>query len=44
VHVWTVNDRDEMERLLDLGVDAILSDRPTVLKQVLTGRGLWIDG
>ncbi|CAA9262141.1 MAG: Glycerophosphoryl diester phosphodiesterase [uncultured Acidimicrobiales bacterium] len=44
LHVWTINDRDEMERLLDLGVDAILSDRPTVLKQVLTGRGLWIDG
>ena len=44
VHVWTINDRDEMERLLDLGVDAILSDRPAVLKQVLTDRGLWIDG
>lgn len=42
VHVWTINDRAEMERLLDLGVDAILSDRPTLLKQVLTDRGLWI--
>jgi glycerophosphoryl diester phosphodiesterase len=42
VHVWTINDREEMERLLDLGVDAILSDRPTVLKQVLVDRGAWI--
>ncbi len=44
VHVWTINEAEEMERLLDLGVDAILSDRPSVLKQVLTDRGLWIDG
>ncbi len=42
VHVWTINDRSEMERLLDLGVDAILSDRPTLLKEVFTERGLWI--
>ena len=42
VHVWTINERDEMERLLDLGVDAILSDRPTLLKEVMADRGLWI--
>lgn len=41
VHVWTINDRDTMEWLLDLGVDAILSDRPTLLKQVFTERSLW---
>lgn len=41
VHVWTVNDREAMEWLLDLGVDAILSDTPTLLKQVFTERGLW---
>jgi glycerophosphoryl diester phosphodiesterase len=41
VHVWTINDRPTMEWLLDLGVDAILSDRPTLLKQVFTERGLW---
>ncbi|MDQ3896700.1 MAG: glycerophosphodiester phosphodiesterase [Actinomycetota bacterium] len=41
VHVWTVNERPAMERLLDLGVGAILSDRPTLLKQVFTERAVW---
>ncbi|HEX2048508.1 MAG TPA: glycerophosphodiester phosphodiesterase family protein [Acidimicrobiales bacterium] len=41
VHVFTINDRPTMEWLLDLGVDAVLSDRPTLLKQVFTERGLW---
>ncbi|HVE47371.1 MAG TPA: glycerophosphodiester phosphodiesterase [Acidimicrobiales bacterium] len=41
VHVWTVNERPVMERLVDLGVDGIFSDRPAVLKDVLTERGLW---
>jgi hypothetical protein len=30
-----------MERLLDLNVDAILSDRPALLKEVFGERGLW---
>jgi glycerophosphoryl diester phosphodiesterase len=42
VHVWAINERSEMERLLDLGVDGLLSDRPSLLKQVFTERGLWI--
>ena len=41
VHVWTINDADEMGRLLDLGVDGIMTDRPAVLKEVLERRQAW---
>ena len=43
VHVWTIDDEAEMERLLDLGVDGIMTDRPTLLKGVLERRGQWYD-
>jgi glycerophosphoryl diester phosphodiesterase len=39
VHVWTINDVDEMSRLLDLGVDGLVSDRPTPLATLLAERG-----
>jgi glycerophosphoryl diester phosphodiesterase len=39
VHVWTVNDAPDMRRLLDWGADAIMTDRPTLLEQVLRERG-----
>jgi glycerophosphoryl diester phosphodiesterase len=40
VHVWTINDRDEMARLVDLGVDGIITDLPTTLVGVLDARGV----
>jgi glycerophosphoryl diester phosphodiesterase len=41
VHVWTINERSEIERLLDLGVDGIMTDDTDVLRAVLIERGLW---
>ena len=38
VHAWTVNDGVTMRRLLDMGVDGIVTDRPDVLNDVLADR------
>jgi glycerophosphoryl diester phosphodiesterase len=41
VHVWTVNDRDVMTSLLDLGADGIMTDQTELLREVLVSRGQW---
>ena len=38
IHAWTVNDRDEMNRVLDMGVDGIITDDPVTLQEVLAER------
>lgn len=38
VHVWTVNDPQDMRRLLDLGVDGLVTDRADLALQVLRDR------
>lgn len=35
VHVWTINDAPAMQRLIDTGVDGIMTDRPGLLKTLL---------
>ena len=41
VHVWTIDEEDEMRRLIRLGVNGLITDRPTLLKQVAMEEGVW---
>ena len=41
VHVWTIDEPDEMRRLVNLGVDGLMTDKPSLLKQVLVEMGRW---
>ncbi|GAA4712009.1 glycerophosphoryl diester phosphodiesterase [Promicromonospora umidemergens] len=41
LHVWTINDPDEMARLIDEGVDGLITDRADLLKDLLVERGIW---
>nr|WP_298375987.1 glycerophosphodiester phosphodiesterase family protein [uncultured Halomonas sp.] len=44
LHTWTVNGQGEMSRLIDLGVDNIITDRPDLLGEVLDERATLSDG
>ena len=41
VHVWTIDEPAQMHHLLDLGVDGIMTDHITVLRDVYQARGCW---
>ncbi|MEW2130011.1 glycerophosphodiester phosphodiesterase [Streptomyces sp. NPDC005435] len=42
VHVWTINESARMHRLLDLGVDGIMTDHIDTLREVMEDRGVWV--
>ncbi|MGW2032124.1 glycerophosphodiester phosphodiesterase [Streptomyces sp. NPDC001356] len=42
VHVWTINAPERMHRLLDLGVDGIMTDHIDTLRKVMEDRGVWV--
>ena len=44
VHVWTIDDPDEMKVLIDRGVDGLMTDRTDILRAVLTESGRWRTG
>lgn len=44
VHVWVIDEAADMHRLLDMGVDGIMSDRADVLAGVMDERGYWPQG
>jgi glycerophosphoryl diester phosphodiesterase len=39
IHYWTVNDADEMKRLINLGADGLMTDRPDRMLKVLAELG-----
>lgn len=41
VHAWTVNSPEVMRRLLDIGVDGIMTDQTVALRDLLISRGEW---
>ena len=41
VHVWTINKRKDIEKMLDYGIDGIISDEIEILKSVFEERKIW---
>ena len=42
VHVWTIDDEAEMRWLIDIGVDGVMTDKPSLLKQVCLEKDCWL--
>jgi glycerophosphoryl diester phosphodiesterase len=42
-HVWTVNDREEMHRMIERGVDNVITDFPALLREVIEERAAMSD-
>ncbi|MBI5264144.1 MAG: glycerophosphodiester phosphodiesterase [Bradyrhizobium sp.] len=40
VIAWTVNQPADMERMIDMGVDGIISDRPDLLRKIAAEKGI----
>ncbi len=40
VVVWTVNGPEQIKKMLDLGVDGLISDRPDVVRKIMAERGM----
>ena len=40
MHVWTIDKKSEMEGLIELGVDGLMTDKPTTLMEVIRERNL----
>ncbi len=41
VHVWIIDEAEDMRRLIHLGVNGIMSARPSLLKQIAQEEGVW---
>lgn len=41
IHVWTIDEEAQMERLLDMGIDGLMTDAPKILREVMRRRGHW---
>jgi glycerophosphoryl diester phosphodiesterase len=33
--VWTVDSKNDMERLIEMGIDGIITNRPDILKDII---------
>ena len=41
VHVWTIDDKNQMFELIEFGVDGLMTDKPSVLKEAMIEKGLF---